>query len=139
MEKSIESMDELQGALIDDENFLKEMVRIVCQRMMEQEITEFLGAQRHERTDERRGYRNGYQPRTLRARVGELNLMVPKDREGQFSTSLFTRYQRNEKALACSSRDVSARRINQEGEGNNRGSLWCRVLKKSGFRACQGT
>src|SRR5215204_2130223 len=37
--------------------------------------------------------------RTLRTRVGTLNLLVPQDREGSFSTKLFSRYQRNEKAL----------------------------------------
>jgi putative transposase len=35
----------------------------------------------------------------LRTRVGTLNLLVPQDREGTFSTRLFARYQRNEKAL----------------------------------------
>jgi transposase-like protein len=47
----------------------------------------------------RTGHRNGYKPRTLRTRVGTLNLLVPQDREGTFSTRLFARYQRNEKAL----------------------------------------
>ncbi len=45
------------------------------------------------------GHRNGHKPRTLRTRVGTLNLSVPQDREGTFSTRLFARYQRNEKAL----------------------------------------
>jgi putative transposase len=53
----------------------------------------------YERTDEHRGQRNGYKPRTLKSRVGTLNLLVPQDREGTFSTRLFARYQRNEKAL----------------------------------------
>jgi len=53
----------------------------------------------HERTDTRKGHRNGHKPRTLRTRVGTLNLLVPQDREGTFSTRLFSRYQRNEKAL----------------------------------------
>ncbi len=91
--------DELQGALLDDEDFLKVMVEKVCQRIMEEEMTEFIGADPHERTDDRKGYRNGFKPRILRTRVGELNLLVPKDREGRFSSSLFNRYQRNEKAL----------------------------------------
>ena len=51
------------------------------------------------RTEKRTGQRNGYKPRTLRTRVGTLNLLVPQDREGTFSTRLFSRYQRNEKAL----------------------------------------
>jgi putative transposase len=67
--------------------------------VLETEMTEHVGAAPHERTAERKGHRNGYKPRTLRTRVGTLNLLVPQAREGTFSTKLFARYQRNEKAL----------------------------------------
>ena len=66
---------------------------------MEAEMTEHIGAAPYERTDARNGHRNGHKPRALRTRVGTLNLAVPQDREGTFSTRLFSRYQRNEKAL----------------------------------------
>jgi putative transposase len=66
---------------------------------LEAEMTEHIGAAPYERTEDRKGQRNGYKPRTLRTRVGTLNLAVPQDREGAFSTRLFARYQRNEKAL----------------------------------------
>ena len=62
-------------------------------------MASFVGAESYQRTGERKGYRNGYKPRTLKTRVGELELMVPKDRDGQFHTELFERYQRSEKAL----------------------------------------
>jgi len=75
------------------------LVESVVQRVMEEELTAFLGAEAYERTDGRAGYRNGYKPRHLKTRVGTLELMVPKDREGRFSTVLFERYQRSEKAL----------------------------------------
>ncbi|GAI58191.1 unnamed protein product, partial [marine sediment metagenome] len=68
-------------------------------RVLEEEITAYLEAGTYECTDKRNGYRNGYKPRTLKTRVGRLELMVPKDREGRFQTELFERYQRNEKAL----------------------------------------
>ena len=67
--------------------------------MLEVEMTEHVGAAPYERSENRTGRRNGYKPRTLRTRVGTLNLLVPQDREGTFSTRLFSRYQRNEKAL----------------------------------------
>ena len=110
--------DELQGALLDDEDFLKVMVEKVCQRIMEAEMTEFIGADPHERTDNRKGYRNGFKPRILRTRIGELNLLVPKDREGRFSSSLFNRYQRNEKALILALQEmylqgVSTRKVKE--------------------------
>jgi transposase-like protein len=61
-------------------------------------MTEHVGAP-YERSESRKGHRNGYKPRALKTRVGTLNLLVPQDREGTFSTGLFARYQRNEKAL----------------------------------------
>ena len=81
------------------EDFLRGLVERVVQQVLEAEMTSFLGAGTYERNGERRGWRNGYKPRTLKTRVGELELMVPKDRDGQFQTELFERYQRSEKAL----------------------------------------
>lgn len=89
----------LQAALIDDPEFLKGIVKEVIQEMLEIEMNNHVGALPYERTEARRGLRNGYKPRTLRTRVGTLNLLVPKDRDGTFSTNLFERYQRSEKAL----------------------------------------
>ena len=63
------------------------------------EISDHLGAEPYERTGERTGYRNGFKPRTLTTAVGDLNLLVPQDREGTFSTQMFERYQRSDKAL----------------------------------------
>ena len=88
-----------QEVLLDDAGFLREIVHRVLQEVLETEMTEHVGAAPHERTAERKGHRNGYKPRRLRTRVGTLNLLVPQDREGTFSTKLFARYQRNERAL----------------------------------------
>jgi putative transposase len=89
----------LQGVLLDEPDFLRQIVERVLQEMLEAEMTEHIGAAPYERTHKRTGQRNGYKPRALRTRVGTLNLLVPQDREGTFSTRLFSRYQRNEKAL----------------------------------------
>jgi len=88
-----------QGVLLDDPAFLKEIVERVVQELLEAEMSEHVGAAPYERSATRTGRRNGYKPRALRTRVGTLNLLVPQDREGTFSTHLFARYQRNEKAL----------------------------------------
>ena len=71
------------------------------QSALEAEMTEALGAAKGERTAQRRGYRSGYYERNLITRVGTLELRVPQDREGRFSTALFERYQRSEKALVA--------------------------------------
>jgi transposase-like protein len=89
----------VQGILLDDPGFLREVVERVIQQFLEAEMTEHIGAAPYERGLTRTGQRNGHKPRTLRTRVGTLNLAVPQDREGTFSTRLFARYQRNEKAL----------------------------------------
>ena len=85
--------------LLDEPTFLKEIVERVLQELLKAEMTEHIGAAPYERTQKRTGQRNGYKPRSLRTRVGTLKLLVPQDREGTFSTRLFARYQRNEKAL----------------------------------------
>jgi putative transposase len=83
-------------------NALREIVRAVLQEILEAEMTDALGAAKSERTAGRLGYRAGYYGRTLITRVGKLELRVPQDREGRFSTELFERYQRSEQALVAS-------------------------------------
>jgi putative transposase len=80
---------------------LRAVVRAVMQEMLEAEMTDALGAEKSERTPARLGYRAGYYTRTLVTRVGKLELRVPQDRDGRFSTELFERYQRSEQALVA--------------------------------------
>ena len=81
---------------------LREVVRAVLQEVLEAEMTDALGAAKGERSAARLGYRSGYYSRTLITRVGKLELRVPQDRDGRFSTELFERYQRSEQALVAS-------------------------------------
>jgi transposase-like protein len=111
----------VQGALLDDPGFLRGIVEGVLQHLLEAEITEHIGAAPYERTDARTGHRNGHKPRKLKSRVGTLELLVPQDREGTFSTSLFARYQRNEKALTLALMEmylegVSTRKVREVTE-----------------------
>src|SRR5687767_8728212 len=88
-----------QAILLDDPEFLRGIVERALQAVLEEEMTAHLGAARYERAEVRTGYRNGHKPRTLTTRVGKLELRVPQDRDGTFSTELFARYQRSEQAL----------------------------------------
>ena len=111
----------VQGILLEDPAFLKEIVERVLQELLESEMTEHIGAAPYERSASRAGHRNGYKPRTLRTRVGTLNLSVPQDRQGTFSTRLFARYQRNEKALCLALMEmyvegVSTRKVKEVTE-----------------------
>jgi putative transposase len=97
--KSIVRLGEVKGLLHEDRDFLKDLLHEVIQEVLEAEMNDALGAQKGERTGARLGYRSGYYPRTLITRVGKLELRVPQDRQGRFSTEVFERYQRSEKAL----------------------------------------
>jgi transposase-like protein len=82
-------------------DFFRTLLQNTVQQVLEAEMTSFLGAENYERNGTRRGWRNGYKPRFLKTRVGKLELMVPQDRDGQFQTELFDRYQRSEKAFVA--------------------------------------
>src|SRR5918994_5544119 len=95
------TLEEVKALLVEDRDFLRPLVQAVLQELLEAEMTEALGAEKGERTPQRLGHRSGYYGRTLVTRVGKLELRVPQDRHGRFSTELFERYQRSEKALVA--------------------------------------
>lgn len=88
-----------KSELMSGDEAVRELFRSVLQEVLECEMTDALQARPGERTEERRGYRSGSYARTLITRVGKVELRVPQDRNGHFSTQLFERYQRSEKAL----------------------------------------
>ena len=92
---------DLKALVASDSDFVRVLVRTALQEVLEAEMSETLGAAKGERTVDRLGYRAGYYGRTLVTRVGKLELRVPQDREGRFSTELFERYQRSERALVA--------------------------------------
>ena len=91
----------LKGLLSRDADFVRSAVQALVQEALEAEMTEAIGAAKSERTEGRLSYRSGYYGRSLITRVGTLELRVPQDRAGRFSTELFERYQRSEKALVA--------------------------------------
>lgn len=95
-------LDEIQAQM--DGDVFKAMLEVMARRVMEEELARHLGAERHERTGERRGHRNGYKPRNLKTRIGDLSLEVPQARGVEpYSPMLFAKWQRTERALlvAC--------------------------------------
>src|SRR5499425_758093 len=79
---------DVKALLAGDGEFLRALVRTALQEVHEVEMTEVLGAEKGERTAGRLGYRSGYYGRTLITRIGKLELRVPQDRAGRFSTEL---------------------------------------------------
>jgi transposase-like protein len=91
----------VKDILLEEPDVARELMRVALQEVLEAEMDETLGAAKGERTSERVGYRSGYYGRTLITRVGKLGLRLPQDRAGRFSTELFERYQRSERALVA--------------------------------------
>jgi transposase-like protein len=118
LNKSLQQPDVIQQPLLNDENFLRDLVSTVCQQLLEAEIRAALQALPYERTEAKEGYRNGYKPRQLKTRVGKLSLEVPQDREGIYQRQLFERYQRSEKAFIATLQEmyiqgVSTRKVKE--------------------------
>ena len=118
-EKNLKSkVTPIKELLGQDREFLKPLIRATLEEVLEAEMTEALSAEKGERTEGRLGYRSGYYSRSLMTRIGKLELRVPQDRGGRFSTELFERYQRSEKALVAALAEmyvqgVSTRKVKQ--------------------------
>jgi putative transposase len=99
-----------------DVDFLRDGVRVLTQALMEIEVSQHLGAERHERTAERSGQRNGYREREWDTRVGTIGLRVPRVRDGSYFPMLLEPRKRVEQALVAVVREayvqgVSTRKV----------------------------
>ena len=89
------------GKLLEEQdgNVLRDGVRVLAQALMESEVTALVGAERHERSDDRTAYRNGTRVRSWDTRVGTVDLAIPKVRPGTYFPSLLQPRRRAEQAL----------------------------------------
>jgi len=78
-----------------------ELLRVLINNAMQEERTKYLQAEEYEWTEERIGHANGYKPKTVHARVGDINFAVPQVREGGFYPSALEKGMRSERALMC--------------------------------------
>ncbi|QNI64741.1 transposase [Synechococcus sp. A15-44] len=78
---------------------IPELVRHGLQQLIELEVAAVLAADRHERSEERPGYRNGYRPRVLTTQVGVIDLRIPKLRSGSVLPSILEPRRRVDQAL----------------------------------------
>lgn len=90
-----------KAAMDGDVDFLREGVRVFSQALMELEVTAHVGAERHARTPERTGQRNGYRERRWDTRVGTIDLHVPRVRDGSYFPALLEPRRRAEQALVA--------------------------------------
>jgi transposase-like protein len=108
---------------------IRESVKAVAQELMEAEVSELIGAQLGERTEDRATHRNGYRPRRWDTRAGEIELQIPKIRQGSYFPSFLQPRKRSEQALVAVVQQayvcgVSTRRVDQLVE-----SLGLRISK----------
>lgn len=101
-----------------DPDFLRKAAETVVQMLMEADVDSLIGAGRHERSDERATYRNGYRDRDLDTRLGTLELRIPKLRQGSYFPPFLQARKTSEKALVAVIQEawiggVSTRRVEE--------------------------
>lgn len=84
---------------VTEEDPMLEMLKWLCDQLMEAEFSTKLGADKSERSSERNGYRSGYRTRRFDTRMGTMYLVVPKPRKGGYIPFFVTEKKRSEVAL----------------------------------------
>src|SRR5918998_4435472 len=123
-----------------DADFLRDGLRVLSEALMELEVTQYVGAERHARTPDRTGQRNGEREREWDTRVGTIELKVPRVRDGGYFPSLLDPRRRAERALVAVVQEayvqgVSTRRVDElvkalgvAGISKSRVSRLCQAL-----------
>lgn len=78
-----------------------ELLRVLINNVMQVERSKYLQADEYERTKDRQGHANGYKPKTVKTRIGEITFAVPQVREGGFYPSALEKGLRSERALVA--------------------------------------
>ncbi|HET8669222.1 MAG TPA: IS256 family transposase [Candidatus Saccharimonadales bacterium] len=78
---------------------IPEMLRIIINTAMQAERQQYLGVGPYERSAQRQGQANGYKPKTVTSRVGEITFAVPQVRDGNFYPQALEKGLRSERAL----------------------------------------
>ena len=78
---------------------MAEAIEILMNEAMKLQRADALGAMPYQRSESRRGYANGFKPKTVNSRLGRLNLKVPQTRDVEFYPSALERGERSERAL----------------------------------------
>ena len=83
-------------------DFVREAVALVARELMEAEVTAEVGAELGEVSDTRVTHRNGYRPRPWETRVGEIELLIPRKRQGPaYFPSFLEPRRRSEQAIVA--------------------------------------
>ncbi len=102
----LEVLDALRTA--DAGERITQAAETIYQALIDAELTAFIGASPHERTETRSNQRNGSRPRTLSTVAGDLELRIPKLRTGSFFPALLERRRRVDQCLFAAVRSASS-------------------------------
>src|SRR5215213_8114143 len=92
----------VRKVLLDEHADVIEAVKATAAELIELEVSELVGAERGERRPEDRAtHRNGYRPRRWDTRAGEIELQIPKIRQGSYFPSFLEPRKRSEQALVA--------------------------------------
>lgn len=89
----------LEQIILQGFDFLQELFQIVVNAAMEIQRQQYLGAAPYQRTAERQGHANGFKPKTVKTRLGEITSNVPQVRDGSFYPSALEKGLHSERAL----------------------------------------
>ena len=78
---------------------LPDLIRVLVNEAMRIERENYLGAKPYERSKDRQGHANGYKPKTIKTRIGEVTFDIPQVREGGFYPNSLEKGIRSERAL----------------------------------------
>jgi putative transposase len=117
-------------------DLVRESLGWLVRELMEAEVSELIGARLGERTEDRATHRNGYRGRRWDTRAGEIELQIPKLRQGSYFPSFLEPRRRSEQALVAVVQQayvcgVSTRRVDQLVE-----SLGLRISRSEVSRIC---
>jgi len=119
---------------------IPELVRQGLQALIEAEATTALGADRHQRTDQRRGHRNGSRDRLLTTTAGDIQLRIPRFRTGSFFPSLLEPRRRVDRALWAVVMEAYVSGVSTRKVDELVAALGCEsgISKSEVSRICQG-
>ena len=109
-------------SLSDIQDALKDLLGGTIQEMLESELDESLGFEKNEVTEEEKtNYRNGHKPKTLKSRMGEIEVGIPQDRKSEFEPKIVPKHKRDiseieDKIISMYARGLTTREISEEIE-----------------------
>ena len=121
-------------------DLIQEAVRLVCQELIEAELTSVIGAERYERVETRTAERNGHRARVLATKAGDVELAIPKLRKGSFFPSILEPRRRIDQALYAVVMEAYVQGVSTRAVDDLVGALGARsgISRSEVSRICAG-